>query len=163
MADNNNNPPIINSSNKPVFTIQIIRYYCTNCGEEKEEVRLCSTCSSSMRVVEVVEKYGDEAKEYLQQFSKKREVTLEGVSDTVEINEVDPLDEELEISENEATSFYNSSIFPDDDDKRDIKIKNGSGSLDDMLDILDRDEEEEDEDFTDMLLDGDGDNALPVL
>lgn len=161
----NKKSPIINGMNKPVFTIQVIRYYCTNCGEEKEEVKLCPTCKSSMRVVEVVEKYGEEAKEYLQDILGKRDVKLEGIHESaVEEHQDDPsIDKELDITETEADSFYGTTIFPDDDGSGDIKIKRSDGSLDQMLtNILDEDEEDDDE-FSDLIVDGDPDSPIPVL
>lgn len=166
-----NSTPIRSGVNKPVFTIQIIRYYCTSCGEEKEEVKLCSACGSSMRVVEVIEKYGDEAKEYLSKFITKRNIKLEGVAEDAQVDTQNAdFDSELDIAEKDADSFYSDSIFPDtdSDSARQVKIKNGNGSsIEEVLNILNENEEkgdDDDDEFADLMFDdGDGDNGLPVL
>lgn len=51
---------------KPMVSIQIIHFYCGNCNEELDEVKFCPSCKAPMRVINVVEKFGEEAEKYLE-------------------------------------------------------------------------------------------------
>ncbi len=50
---------------KPLVSVHVVHYSCSNCGEEIDEVKMCNDCNAPMRVIQVAELYGDEANEYL--------------------------------------------------------------------------------------------------
>ncbi len=140
---------------KQVLTLQIVKYCCTKCGDEIEKVQICHSCGFPMRVVEVVEKYGDEAEEYLQELikktKKKREVVLQNVDeDFVEdngrkVSEMENIDEELDISEDEL-ALLDSSVFDDNGEVKENKEVLDKG----LADILD-DFDSEDDEFDDVM------------
>lgn len=50
---------------QPVKSIHIVVFGCPNCGEELEELKLCKECNSTMKVIQVIEKFGEDAENYL--------------------------------------------------------------------------------------------------
>jgi hypothetical protein len=155
-----------NKKVKPVLTIQIVKYCCTKCGEEAEELKICGECQSTMRVIEVVEKYGEEAEDYLKRIviqSKRRELVMEGVVEdekgltAKDLDKIEGLvDEEIGISEEEMALLGSSVFSSEGGDNSEPKIIDNS-----ISDILD--EEEEDEDELDMLDGFKDDDGFPEL
>lgn len=151
---------------KPVNSVHIVIYACSNCGEEVEELKLCNECTSPMKVVQVIEKYGEEADEYLEQLKKdgnwgagvvtpkkKDEPTDGGIS----ADEIDSLDIPItglnESDDDEPVGL--GEIFPDDDES---DAKPAAQDLD-FMEALDKLDEEEDVDN----MDGLGPEGLPEL
>lgn len=147
-------------------SVHVVFFSCQNCGEEVDYIQFCPDCGKPMRVIDVVEKFGEDADEFI----KKIEDRLAGntVSKEPESKEIvedeEPniivLDEDEHVEE-AVTEEVDSlgEIFPDDSDS-DIKItegeKNEFSDLDDIVAELDK----EDEDFP---MDDFGDNGLPEL
>lgn len=154
---------------KPVNSVHIVIYACSNCGEEVEELKLCNECNSPMKVVQVIEKYGEEADEYLEQLKKdgnwdagvvtpKKKV--ESSDGGISADEIDHLDipitglhEEEEEEEDEPMGL--GEIFPDDDDSGN---KPATQDIDFMEALEKLDEEDEVEN-----MDGLGPDGLPEL
>jgi len=76
---------------KQVFSIQVIHYICTNCGEEIEEVKLCGSCKAPMRVLEVKEYYGEEAHKKFDEIVGKPKSVIKTSSGEEDIDQVDVL------------------------------------------------------------------------
>lgn len=161
MSDNRSK----NKKTKQVLTLQIVKYCCTKCGEEIEKVQICNNCGFPMRVVEVVEKYGDEAEEYLNDLirrtKKKREVVLKNVDEEVistddKVSEMDKIDQELDISE-EDLELLDNSVFNENGEVQENKEVLDKG-LTDILDGLDNEEDDFDE-----VLDEFGDEGVANL
>lgn len=147
---------------KQINSIHIVVFACPNCGEEFEELRLCKECKSPMKVVQVVEKYGSEADQYLEQLKRNgvwdeqsvrpRQDDLHdgGVSkDTDELDDIDIKIAGQDDVEEVEDELVLEDIFPDED-KDDNHVKPVLD--DDWTEVLDKlDEEEDTSDIKDEL------------
>lgn len=147
---------------KQINSIHIVVFACPNCGEEFEELRLCKECKNPMKVIQVVEKYGSEADEYLEQLKR------DGVWDELSVRpkhddihdggvskDADALDDiDIKIAgqddvEEEVDELALGDIFPDDDSE-DKQVKPVIDE--DWTEVLDKlDEEEDTSDIKDEL------------
>jgi len=136
ISDNKNDKTV-----KKVLTIQIVRYCCSNCTEEEDVVKVCPNCGETMRVIEVIEKYGDEAEDYLKKIAsnQKDEKEWEDGLDELDVKHVDiDADDEENISDEELL-IVQGSIFSSSGDT-DVEKKSTS-SNNSLGDILDQDED----------------------
>ena len=126
---------------KATTSVHVVIFSCSNCTHEVEELKLCSECGKPMRVINVVEKFGEEADELIQKLKKD----IKG-EDFVAIDEDAPviikLSEEDHIEEEkEEDSGALGVIFPDDDQTN----TSSEGADIDFMDALEKlDEEDED-------------------
>lgn len=147
---------------KKINSIHLVVFACQNCGEEFEELRLCKECKSPMKVIQVIEKFGDEADEYLAKL--KRDGEWE--DNSVRPKHDDLKDGGLSIAEDELdyidikvageddvvdpADMPIGDIFPDDEAEHTPVIK-GEADLD-WTEALDKlDEEEDTSDLDDEL------------
>lgn len=145
----------------PVKSVHVISYLCSNCDEEIEELKLCSGCKAPMRVVQVIEKFGEDAEEYLQKLNadskpkspKKKNVKSVELDDG--LGDFDSEDKELEMF-----SSMDGGIFPDVEKEDDFANKTDgfSRALDELLD-----EEEDTEDLDELGVMGTKPNEMPEL
>ncbi len=139
---------------KPLVSLHVVNYSCPNCGEEVEEVKMCTGCKAPMRVIKTMELYGDEANKYLEDLkeeSKKKVASNidSGVQFDNSVIGVGPEDldsvEEKEDSVEEDAALELGEIYPDADDE-DSDRKYNIGELDsdfgDALDFLDQEDDE---------------------
>ena len=152
----------VEKTTKRINSIHIVVFACPNCGEEFEELRLCKECKNPMKVVQVIEKFGSEADEYLEQLKregvwddtsvrpKHDEIHDGGVSK--DADELDDLDIKIagqEDSSQEVDDLALGDIFPDDDSRDEKPVKPVD---DDWTEVLDKlDEEEDTSDLKDEL------------
>ncbi|MCC7290100.1 hypothetical protein IT417_02525 [bacterium] len=139
---------------KKINSIHIVVFACTNCGEEFEELRLCKECKSPMKVVQVTEKFGNEADEYLAKLKR------EGVWDDTSVHpkhdensdggiagssdELDDIDIKIagqESTEETIEDLELGDIYPDDE-SGERTTKNVTDM--DWSEALDKLDEEED-------------------
>jgi hypothetical protein len=152
---------------QPVKSIHIVVLGCPNCGEEVEELKLCKECNSPMKVVQVIEKFGSDAEEYLAQLKREGVWGMDSVrpnkGNTDEDVETDDLDEELEIPirglteevvDDDAVSSL-GDIFPDDGAPSTVVP---DVDFQDALRALDEEEEDVTKDLEDL-----GPEGLPEL
>ncbi len=129
---------------KPLISVHVVHYSCSNCGEEIEEVKMCKECSAPMRVIQVAELYGEEAEEYLETLKENSKKNL-----PKEKSPVIQFDEDIEIEEEEeglSDDVELGEIFPEDDSLPNKTYVDDLGDdFEAALDILDQ----EDEDFSD--------------
>lgn len=130
---------------KPLVSVHVVHYSCTNCGEEKEEMKTCSECSAPMRVIQVAELYGDEANEYLESLKEEsknepEDKKVSGVQfdDSVSGAEVEEADLPEEVGLDD--------IYPEEKEKegkaaRKTYIDDLGSDFEQALDILDQDDE----------------------
>lgn len=125
---------------KPMITVQIINYHCSNCGEEVEEVKLCSSCKAPMRVIQVTEKYGAEAEKYLEDLKKLPNTVI--VSDSQVENFVSNTGVENAIADEEEFSSIDAieSGYSPIKQKSEDDIMSEFASLDDGIFSSDEDE-----------------------
>ncbi len=140
---------------KPLVSVHVVHYSCSNCGEEIEEAKMCKECSAPMRVIQVVELYGDEANEFLENLKTSSEKKEEKVNVCeVQFDEsVMGADVEEEEDFVETDDLELGEIFPDEDDDS----AKGKTFVDDLgddfeaaLGVLDQEEEELGEDIGDL-------------
>jgi hypothetical protein len=151
---------------KPVNSIHIVVYACSNCGEELEELKLCNECNSPMKVIQVLEKYGDEADQYLEKLKKEGNWDADAVQPKkkaetddggISADEIDNLDIPITgvHEEEEEESVALGDIFPDDEES---SSKPANKDIDFMEALEKLDEEDEVED-----MDGFGKDGIPEL
>jgi len=143
-------------------SVHVVFFSCPNCGEEVDYIQFCPDCGKPMRVIDVVEKFGDEA----EQFIKKVEDRLaqERIANGKEEDDlIDIIDQPesttiiLDEQENDSNEIDTlEDIFPDDDSDIDVKIE----AVDDLDDIVAELDKEDDDDFP---IDDFGDGSLPEL
>jgi hypothetical protein len=146
---------------KHMVTVQVVHYHCSNCGEEKEEVKLCESCKAPMKVIQVIEKFGDEAEKFLENLKKQPNVVFRtgsavddlsensvignSIANEEELKQLDELDSgytpikaksEDDMLE-EFTSLDGDGIFSSDDDDAPVEKRK---DLEDLLLELDKDE-----------------------
>ena len=149
-------------------SIHVVFFSCPDCGEETEHIQLCPDCSKPMRVIDVVEKFGDEADAFLKKVQERIENGTLKKDDLISIDEdeqpnvivlanEDSLDDGAVVDDGVDTL---GDIFPDDEDdeKTTSSAPEGLTDLDDIVAELDK---EEDDDFP--LVDDLGDDGLPEL
>jgi len=150
-------------------SVHVVFFSCENCGEEVEYIQFCPDCGKPMRVIDVVEKFGEDAEEFI----KKVEDRLANGSNGVEHKEqevdmeeeeesnVIVLGEDEHLEDEQITEEVDSldEIFPDDDADLDSKISKSDDDLSDLDDIV-AELDKEDDDFS---MDDFGDDGLPEL
>jgi len=47
-------------------SVHVVFFSCAECGEEVDEIKICPECGKPMKVIDVVEKFGEEADRYLE-------------------------------------------------------------------------------------------------
>lgn len=144
---------------KQMITVQIVHYHCANCGDEIEEVKLCTSCKAPMRVIQVTEKYGAEAEKFLEELKKQPNAVLKtdsGLDDNVsksgvenafadedELKHIDEIDtgytpiEAKSEDEMMAELIGDDGIFAGGDDEAPVPK---SKDLEDILEGLDSDD-----------------------
>lgn len=148
-------------------SVHVVFFSCPDCGEETEHIQLCPDCSKPMRVIDVVEKFGDDADAFLKKVQEKIENGTLKKDDLIAVDEEeqpnvivladdDSLDDGAVVDDGVDTL---GDIFPDDDDEKvTSSAPEGLTDLDDIVAELDK---EEDDDFP--LVDDLGDEGLPEL
>lgn len=148
-------------------SVHVVFFSCQNCGEEVEHIQFCPDCGKPMRVIDVVEKFGEDAEEFIKKvedrLSNGNVVNEKDYSDIVEDTEsnVIILGEEDHVDDAGVVEDVDSldEIFPDDDadlESKAIKSDDDLSDLDDIVAELDKD----DDDFS---MDDFGDEGLPEL
>jgi len=149
-------------------SVHVVFFSCPDCGEEIEHIQLCPNCSKPMRVIDVVEKFGDEADVFLKKVKDRIENGTLKKEDLVSVDEdeqpnvivlsdEDSLDDGAVVDDGVDTL---GDIFPDDEDDEKVSssAQEGLTDLDDIVAELDK---EEDDDFP--LADDLGEEGLPEL
>jgi hypothetical protein len=138
---------------KPLNSVHVIHYSCSNCGDEEEYAKLCSSCKAPMRVIQVVELYGEEADEYLEKLNQKEESSKkkENSGGVQYDDSVLGMSEEEDFESDEGKSDVDDvalgDIFPDEEGKKNY-VDDLGDDFEAALDILDQ--EEDDEDIEDL-------------
>jgi len=148
-------------------SVHVVFFSCENCGEEIEHIQFCPDCGKPMRVIDVVEKFGEDAEEFIKKVedrlggvnSTESKVDDIGVEEEEEVSNVIVLGEDEHIEDGVVEDVNTlDDIFPDDDSE-DIKPSNGDDDLSDLDDIV-AELDKEDDDFS---MDDFGDDGLPEL
>lgn len=153
----------------PRQSVHVVFFSCPNCGEEAEHIHTCSDCGSSMRVIDVVEKFGEEAEEFRKKIKEKaangtlKEEDLDTEKDEetpniIVLGDADHIEDDGAIEDDDTAQL--GDIFPDDEENPTSSAPEGLTDLDDIVAELDK---EEDDDFSLGSLDDLGEDGLPEL
>ena len=148
-------------------SVHVVFFSCPNCGEEVEYIQFCPDCGKPMRVIDVVEKFGEEAEQFIKKVEdrlaqegnlkiKEDDAELTDIVDQAESNTIILADDE-HVSEADFTQGIDSldDIFPEEDSDVDVKVP----AVDDLDDIVAELDKEED----DFSMEDFGDDGLPEL
>jgi len=128
---------------KSTANVHVVVFSCPDCTHEEEEVKLCPECGKPMRVINVIEKFGEEAEEYVKNLKIEKE-DEKGEEEFLDVDAptIIKLSEEDHIEgDDEEDTGSLGVIYPDDD-----QPNTSSGGADmDLMEALDQlDEEDED-------------------
>ena len=154
----------------PRKSVHVIFYSCPNCQEEIEEIKVCA-CGEPMKVINVVEKFGDEAEKYIEQAKKEERQVEDDEEGYTETEKEEPniilMDQDAKL-DGEDTGIDPTKddemgldiIFPDEDHEEESpKVELGADDeLSKALEQLDEEEDVSADDF-DGLVDGE----MPTL
>lgn len=148
-------------------SVHVVFFSCQNCGEEVEHIQFCPDCGKPMRVIDVVEKFGEDAEVFIKKVEDRlagstpsvekefEEIPEEQESNIIVLGEEDHLDDGAVVDDVDTLD----DIFPDDDadiEKKGSKSDDDLSELDDIVAELDKEED-------DFSMDDFGDDGLPEL
>lgn len=148
-------------------SVHVVFFSCQNCGEEVEHIQFCPDCGKPMRVIDVVEKFGEDAEVFIKKVEDRlagstssvekefEEIPEEQESNIIVLGEEDHLDDGAVVEDVDTLD----DIFPDDDadiEKKESKSDDDLSELDDIVAELDKEED-------DFSMDDFGDDGLPEL
>lgn len=149
-------------------SVHVVFFSCPDCGEETEHIELCTDCSKPMRVIDVVEKFGDDADEFLKMVKEKVANGTLKKDDYVSVDEDESpniivLADDDSLNDGAIVDDVDSlgDIFPDDDTDDEKSTSSAPEGLTDLDDIVAELDKEEDDDFP--LVDDLGEEGLPEL
>jgi len=152
-------------------SVHVIFLSCPHCSAERDHIEMCTECGEAMRVIDVVEKFGEDAERFLERAKKRNagkkvaedeeyisidneepNIILMGDDDALnDDNGIDPAEDDGSIG----------VIFPDDDDDEDRKEVVVEAD-DDLTKALEQLDAEEDDDLTAQDF-GFEDDEIPTL
>lgn len=113
----------------PRKSVHVVFFSCPHCGDEIDDIKLCPDCGEPMKVIDVVEKFGEDAERFLKRVEKRvengKQTTEEEEEDYEGIEKEEPNiilmggDEIIEDGGIDPTKEDDGSldvIFPDDDE-----------------------------------------------
>ncbi|MHC1716395.1 MAG: hypothetical protein AB9915_00665 [Candidatus Dojkabacteria bacterium] len=113
----------------PRKSVHVVFFSCSHCGDEVDDIKLCPECGEPMKVIDVVEKFGEDADRFLKRVEKRLEkgkaTTEEEEEDYEGIEKEEPNiilmggDEIEEDGGIDPTTVDDASldvIYPDDDE-----------------------------------------------
>ncbi len=138
-------------------SVHVIYLSCPHCGTEKDHIEMCTECGEPMRVIDVVEKFGEDAERFLKRVEKRKEngTVSEEDDDYVDIENEEPNiilmggDEEINDDGIDPTTDDDGSldvIYPDEDEasRKEIVVD----ADDDLTKALDQLDSEDDDDMS---------------
>lgn len=144
---------------KPLVSVHVVHYSCSNCGEEIDEVKMCKDCNAPMRVIQVAELYGDEANEYLDNLKEaekskapeKKSSTMQ-FDDSVSGEESEDLGLEEEAVPEDNDDVELGEIFPEEEegDERRTYVGDLGDDFEAALDVLDQEDEDLEDDVENL-------------
>jgi hypothetical protein len=156
MSNSNNNKSGAEKLVTKRLSVHVVYLSCPDCQHEVEHIEMCPKCSTPMKVVDVVEKFGTEAQQLIEKIkegkvSQALELEDDDTPNIIIISEEDQEsvlngdDDDDTITEEEVTEL--DDIFASEDDDDIIAPSNADDDLGSLLD------EEEDQSFGDIDID----------
>jgi len=106
-------------------SVHVVFFSCADCGEEVDEIKICPECGKPMKVIDVVEKFGEDAEKYLAKVVSMKKNGDEEEEEYVSIDKEEPNiilmggdddfanDDGIDPSKDDGEGL--DVIFPDDD------------------------------------------------
>jgi ribosomal protein L37E len=148
-------------------SVHVVFFSCPDCGEETHHVEICSGCGTPMRVIDVVEKFGEEAEKFLKKVEDAINIETEDDKlgedepNIILMGDNDNVVDDAGIDPDSDESDYEDGldvIFPSDDEDDSATNSTADADLASALDLLDAEEEDVSaEDF------GFDDSGIPEL
>jgi hypothetical protein len=137
-------------------SVHVVFLSCPHCGTEKDHIEMCDECGEAMRVIDVVEKFGEDAERFLKRVEKRKlngTVPTEEEEEYVDIENEEPniilmgADEEIDDGGIDPTTDDDVSldvIYPDEDETpRKGAIPKADDDLSKALEQLDSEEDDD--------------------
>jgi hypothetical protein len=152
-------------------SVHVIFLSCPHCGDERDHIEMCDECGEAMRVIDVVEKFGDDAERFLKRSLKRNASKKVEDDEYVSIDDEEPniilmgddeaLNDDNGIDPNNDDEVGLTEIFPDDDSDEETKRVEIDPD-DDLTKALEQLDSEEDDDLTAQDF-GFDDGEIPTL
>ena len=137
-------------------SVHVVFLSCPHCGTEKDHIEMCDECGEAMRVIDVVEKFGEDAERFLKRVEKRKlngTVPSEEEEDYVDMEDEEPniilmgADENIDDGGIDPTTDDDGSldvIYPDEDEApRKGAIPEADDDLSKALEQLDSEEDDD--------------------
>jgi len=138
-------------------SVHVVFLSCPHCGTEKDHIEMCDECGEAMRVIDVVEKFGEDAERFLKRVEKRKingtVPTEEEEEEYVDIEDEEPniilmgADENIDDGGIDPTTDDDASldvIYPDEDESpRKGAIPEADDDLSKALEQLDSEEDDD--------------------
>lgn len=130
-------------------SVHVVFLSCPHCGTEKDHIEKCPDCGEPMRVIDVVEKFGEDAERFLKRMEKRAEghAEEEEEEDYVSIDKEEP----------------NIILMGEDDIDEDGGIDPTKDEDDDSIGVIFPSDDEENTESKDVVADDDLTKALEQL
>lgn len=143
----------------PRRSVHVIFLSCPHCGTERDHIEMCLECNEAMRVIDVVEKYGEDAERFLKRAAKRNAGKKVKEDEYVSIDNEEPniilmggdeaLGDDGGIDPNgDDDDASLGVIFPDDDEEQGERKEVEIDPSDDLTKALEQLDSEEDDDLT---------------
>lgn len=132
-------------------SVHVVYLSCPHCSHEMDTIELCPVCGEPMKVIDIVEKFGEDAERFLKRVEKRNgsakavttdeeleiekeepNIILMGADDSLDDGGIDPLSDDGSLD----------VIFPDDDSSESRADVSLDDDLAKALDLLDSEDEE---------------------
>lgn len=153
-------------------SVHVVFLSCPHCSSERDHIELCGECGEAMRVIDVVEKFGDDAERFLKRTLKRTQGQKVADDEYVSIDDEEPniilmgddsvLNGDNGIDPNDDGEDGSlTEIFPDEDEDGERKSVDVDPD-DDLTKALEQLDSEEDDDLTAQDF-GFDDGEIPTL
>ena len=153
-------------------SVHVVFLSCPHCGTEKDHIEMCGECDEAMRVIDVVEKFGEDAERFLKRSEKRN--AGEKVQDDEDYVSIDNEEPNIILMGDDGVLNGDNGIDPTNDDDADIGVifpdddEDGERKQveieadDDLTKALEQLDSEEDDDLTAQDF-GFDDGEIPTL
>jgi uncharacterized protein (UPF0212 family) len=140
-------------------SVHVVFLSCPHCGTERDHIEMCAECGEPMRVIDVVEKFGEDAERFLKRVEKRKvgkKIEEDDDDGYISIDKEEPniilMGNEEALSEDNGIDPSGDDdaslgvIFPDDTEgeRKETEIE----ADDDLTKALEQLDSEEDDDLT---------------
>ncbi len=139
-------------------SVHVVFLSCAHCGHEIDSITFCDQCGEPMKVIDVVEKFGEDAERFLQRARKKidEKKSVNSVGEDEEYESIDSEEPNIILMGDENLTEDDGGIdpveavddgsldviFPDDGDSESREISPADDDLTKALEQLDSEDED---------------------